>query len=180
MNKLFTYSAIFPAVFIILISIFFIPAIVIFYKSQGIPVNLKFLKGNNSDSSQFVLNGDSKFIWPTPNYTNITSSFGYRAAPTTGASTYHGAIDIGAPQGTPILAIADGIVTSAGWNGGNGYAVTIDYENGIKSTYGHVSPNFVVSKGDIVSQGQIVANVGPKYVEKQSYTTYVDSARKIY
>lgn len=36
-----------------------------------------------------------------------------------GASTYHGALDIGAPQGADILALADGIVISAGWNGAN-------------------------------------------------------------
>ncbi len=94
-----------------------------------------------------------------------------------GASTYHGGIDIGAPQGTPILAIADGTITLTGWNGGNGYCICIDYGNGITSTYGHVSPNFLVGKNDIVKKGDIVANVGPKYIEPKSYTTYKDSSR---
>lgn len=45
-----------------------------------------------------ILNfSNSDFLWPTPGYTTITSYFGYRTAPTTGASTYHSGIDIGAP-----------------------------------------------------------------------------------
>lgn len=61
-----------------------------------------------------------------------------------------------------------------------GYAVSIDYGNGITSIYGHVSPNLLVKKGDTVVQGQVVAKVGPKYVEEKSYTTYKDSSRKVH
>ena len=45
-----------------------------------------------------ILNfSNSEFLWPTPGYATITSYFGYRNAPTSGASTYHSGIDIGAP-----------------------------------------------------------------------------------
>ncbi len=179
MNKVFTLSAIFPAILITFISIFFIPAIIGFYANQGVIVNFKFPTSFEEKYSTFdVVNSSFGFIWPTTNYKNITSSFGYRIAPATGASSYHGAIDIGAPQGTPILALADGKITFAGWNGANGYTVKIDYGNGISSTYGHVSPDLLVSVGESVSQGDIVAKVGPKYVEKKSYTTYTDSSGK--
>lgn len=47
---------------------------------------------------------DSNFIWPTPGFNYITSGFGYRKSPTTGAGTYHSGIDIGAPQGSNIVA----------------------------------------------------------------------------
>lgn len=47
---------------------------------------------------------DSNFVWPTPGFNYITSGFGYRKSPTTGAGTYHSGIDIGAPQGSNIVA----------------------------------------------------------------------------
>lgn len=63
-----------------------------------------------------------------------------------------------------------------GWYGANGYTVIISHENGISSTYGHVSETFIVSIGQKVSKGQIIAHVGPKYVSKES--TYKDSTGK--
>ncbi len=94
-----------------------------------------------------------------------------------GASTYHGGIDIGASEGSKILSIDDGTVCFVGWNGANGYTIKINHSNGYQSTYGHVNPNFIVSLNDKVSKGQHIANVGPKYVSKTSYTTYKDSTR---
>ena len=67
-----------------------------------------------------------------------------------GAGTYHGGIDIGAPQGTKILAIDSGTIIRASWYGADGYTVMIDHGNGYVSTYGHVNPNFIVSVGDKV------------------------------
>ena len=176
MNKLFYYSVIFPLIFISLISIIFIPAIVGYYSSQGVEVNFAFLGQSLKLSHDLNFSGD--YIWPTPGYKTITSTFGYRTAPATGASSYHGAIDIGAPEGTRILAIADGTVSYAGWDGANGYTVKINYGNGISSTYGHVNPNMLVKQGEQVVQGEIVAQVGPKYVDKKSYTKYTDSSGK--
>jgi len=95
-----------------------------------------------------------------------------------GAGTYHGGIDIGAPQGTKIVAIESGTVIHASWYGADGYTVMIDHGNGYVSTYGHVNPSFVVSVGEKVSAGQTIAYVGPKYVEKKSYTKYTDSTGK--
>lgn len=58
-----------------------------------------------SDSNTLVSNSilsftysSSKFTWPTPGYNTITSYFGYRTAPTSGASSYHSGIDIAAPN----------------------------------------------------------------------------------
>lgn len=59
----------------------------------------------------------SKFAWPTPGYTTITSNFGYRTAPTTGASNYHSGIDIGAPTGSNIISIFSGTVSFTGFSG---------------------------------------------------------------
>lgn len=59
----------------------------------------------------------SKFSWPTPGYTTITSYFGYRTAPTSGASSYHSGIDIGAPTGSNIISIFSGKVSYTGFSG---------------------------------------------------------------
>ena len=182
MNKMFTLSAVLPVIIIIFVSIFFIPAFINFYAKQNIPVYLSFLKPSKLVEYDYVFSQEllstEDFIWPTPNYKTITSSYGYRKAPASGAATFHGGIDIGAAEGSSILALANGKVTFAGWNGANGYTVKINYGDGIISTYGHVNPDFLVSAGDTVYQGDIVARVGPKYVEKKSYTTYTDSTGK--
>ena len=51
------------------------------------------------------------FIWPLLNYYTISSPFGTRLSPTTGASTYHSGIDIPAPENTNIYSTCSGIVT---------------------------------------------------------------------
>ena len=65
------------------------------------------------------------FKWPIPGYVNISSYFGRRNSPTSGASSYHSGIDIPAPEGTPVLAIDDGTVYFAGWGAGGGYTISI-------------------------------------------------------
>ena len=78
----------------------------------------------------------------------ITSNFGKRDAPTTGASTYHTGIDIAAPEGSKLVCIMDGEVTSVGWGGAGGYTITIKSTDGIyKFSYCHSSPEFIVSVG---------------------------------
>ena len=57
--------------------------------------------------------GTGIFAWPLPRSFTITSNFGYRQDPFTGELTYHNGTDIAAPQGTPILAAADGTITIA-------------------------------------------------------------------
>ena len=177
MQKSFLLSFLFPIIFSIFISIFIIPAVVNELNKQGIIVNLESSELTFVASDLFFETNNS-FSWPTPGYTYITSGFGYRKSPATGAATYHGGIDIGAKQGSKIIAIANGKVISAGWGGANGYCIIIDHGNGYKSTYGHVDPNLIVQKGDSVFKGQTIAYVGPKYVAQKSYTTYKDSTGK--
>ena len=102
--------------------------------------------------------------WPVPGYTRISSYFGKRTAPTTGASTYHKGLDIPAPEGTALIACCDGEITFTGFLGGGGYTITLTSLDGLKISYCHVSPNYIVYEGDEISQGQIIGVVGPKYV----------------
>lgn len=110
------------------------------------------LKGQNPPSN-------AKWAEPTTGYT-ITSAFGYRKAPTKGASTYHQGVDMACPTGTPIYATRSGTVTVASYQkGGAGYYVSLNHGDGFASIYMHMS-RFIVSKGQTVSQGQIIGYVG--------------------
>lgn len=122
---------------------------------------------------------DSGFIWPAPGYTRINSYFGKRTSPTAGASSYHKGIDIGAPQGAKLVAIADGSISFADFFGGGGYTITLTHED-FKITYCHIDPNFLVSLGEEVKQGQVIALVGPKYVTGVKNNPYHDATRKSY
>jgi len=71
----------------------------------------------------------------------------------------HKGLDIGAPNGTKIMAAADGEVTYSGWMGGYGYLIIIDHGNGIQTYYGHCSKLYV-NVGDEVEAGETIAAVG--------------------
>lgn len=101
----------------------------------------------------------SNLQWPVPSCTLITSRFGHRVAPTTGASTYHGGLDIGAGMGASIVAAGAGDVIYAGANGGYGNCVMIDHGNGVVTVYAHMS-SIGVSYGQYVTAGQYVGAVG--------------------
>jgi murein DD-endopeptidase MepM/ murein hydrolase activator NlpD len=89
----------------------------------------------------------------------LTSGFGLRADPFTGDPALHRGVDLGAPEGTPILAPAPGVVRAAGERGGYGNAVEIDHGGGLVTLYGHAS-ELLVSAGDRVAAGQEIARVG--------------------
>lgn len=83
----------------------------------------------------------------------ITSRFGPRTR------NNHRGLDIGAPGGTPIMAAASGTVTTAGWLDDYGYLVVISHGNGVQTAYAHCS-QILVSTGQSVSQGEVIAKVG--------------------
>lgn len=107
---------------------------------------------------------NDEFIWPIPGCIKITSNFGIRKSPTTGASTNHQGIDIGAPVGTNIISIQDGIVISTKFSGAGGYTIIIKHNETYTSNYCHVDPTFLVTPGQTVYKGQTIAKVGPKNV----------------
>lgn len=158
-NKLF-YS-LFGLILIlsVILSCFFIPNV-----SNSTPIiNYTF----------FELNSNI-FLWPTPGYSVITSYFGSRKSPITGASSYHSGIDIGAPTGSNIVAICSGKITYTGFNGAGGYSIILKNDN-FTISYCHVSPNYIVHVGQFVSKGSIIGNVGPKNVYGVPNNPYKDS-----
>lgn len=105
------------------------------------------------------INPTGSFIWPTTS-TVITSPYGQRVHPVTGqVGKMHTGVDIGAGAGEPIYAADSGNIILAGVNGGYGNCVMIDHGNGYVTLYGHMS-SIAVSKGQSVSQGDIVGYVG--------------------
>lgn len=107
--------------------------------------------------------GTSIFQWPLPQSYTITSWFGYREDPFTGEIAYHSGTDIAAPEGTPILASADGTVTVANaidsWGGGYGYHIKINHNDAFDTLYAHCF-SICVTVGQEVKQGEVIGYVG--------------------
>lgn len=89
----------------------------------------------------------------------VTSGYGYRVHPITGEKNLHRGIDLAAAAGTPIKAIQDGRVVSAGEAGGYGLCVVIEDENGYQSRYAHCA-SLSVAAGQEVKRGDVIATVG--------------------
>ena len=106
---------------------------------------------------------DGRLQWPLPVPGTITSPQGYRTDPITGEVSYHSGTDIAVPEGTPILAAADGTVTIANgldsWGGSYGYHVKLDHGGGLITLYAHCS-SICVTVGQQVKAGQVIAYVG--------------------
>jgi murein DD-endopeptidase MepM/ murein hydrolase activator NlpD len=89
----------------------------------------------------------------------IASGFGDRSDPFDGHQAIHMGVDFAAPEGTPVTAVADGVVTFTGVRTGYGNVVEIDHGNGYMTRYAHNS-TIDASAGDRVHAGQTIANVG--------------------
>lgn len=89
-------------------------------------------------------------------YIRITSNYGVKRK-----TGYHGGIDFGAPTGTPVRAVADGVVTWAKWNGNYGNHVKVKHKKygAYETSYSHLS-KIKVKKGQTVKQGTIIGLVG--------------------
>lgn len=123
-------------------------------------------KNINSDDSN---SGDSEIVetqttstgwmWPLPGFTEITSPFGMRTDPIDGTTSYHCGIDIRAPGGTPIHAVADGTIAWATAGQSTGNWTGIYHGNGLYSVYMHQSV-MLVSPGQTVHKGDVIGLVG--------------------
>ncbi|WP_062537726.1 M23 family metallopeptidase [Mizugakiibacter sediminis] len=94
---------------------------------------------------------------PVPGY--IASYFGGRPDPFTGERGFHAGLDIDAPRGTGIHAVAEGVVTYAGTRSGYGNVVEVDHGNGYMTRYAHAS-KLLVHPGQRVHAGEVIADVG--------------------
>lgn len=96
-------------------------------------------------------------VAPVPG--SISSSFGMRRHPILGYRRMHSGMDFRARHGTPIVAVTDGRVSSAGRAGGCGIAVRLDHGGGLSTRYCHMS-RMAVRSGQEVRRGQVIGYVG--------------------
>jgi len=89
----------------------------------------------------------------------ISSYFGFRKDPFHGRSAFHSGVDYVGHLGSPILAVADGVVVSNGPREGYGKALDIRHFSGLVTRYAHCQ-NILVNEGELVHKGQKVATVG--------------------
>jgi murein DD-endopeptidase MepM/ murein hydrolase activator NlpD len=89
----------------------------------------------------------------------ITSGVGMRIDPIDGKWRQHNGIDIAIPEGTPITAVAPGVVVYSGQRPGYGYTVLVEHSNGMISLYGHNS-QLMASQGQQVDRDTVIAFSG--------------------
>ena len=103
--------------------------------------------------------GTGSFGWPCPGCYYVTSRMGNRFHPIFNEWRYHSGMDIGASQGSAIVASDGGTVSWCGEKGGYGNCIMIDHGNGYYTLYGHMS-SYAVGYGDSVSKGDTIGYVG--------------------
>lgn len=104
------------------------------------------------------INGDL-FKKPIHSRWYLSSAFGWRSSPFTGARSYHGGIDMACPQGTRIYAAMSGVVSSTGFNNTYGNYVILNHHSGYKTLYAHMSAIKAV-RGQAVTQDTVIGYVG--------------------
>lgn len=89
----------------------------------------------------------------------ISSDYGYRKDPFSGKKTFHHGLDIASKWGSPVFAVASGVVMEAKQKPGFGYYIEIVHADGLVTKYAHNSKLFV-EPGDLIEKGDTIARVG--------------------
>ena len=118
--------------------------------------------------------------WVRPcSYTSITSPFGNRVSPTSGASTYHQGVDLDTGTGWPVVAAKAGVVSFSGYGSAAGNYITIDHGDGVRSIYMHLNSRSVTA-GTIVSAGQNIGTTGATGVATGDHLHFGISVNGVY
>jgi len=96
-------------------------------------------------------------IWPAKG--RLSSGFGYRISPFTGERELHRGVDIAAKKNSPVVAPADGIVSSVDRNRLSGKVLFIKHGNELRTSYAHLQ-KIIVKEGQFVKRGEKIALVG--------------------
>ena len=121
-------------------------------------------KDEDGEDTYYSLDGTSRakaFLRSPVEFTRVSSGFGRRFHPIFKNWRAHTGVDFAAPEGTRVLASADGTVVSAGVRGGYGNAIEIRHGGAITTLYGHLS-RFAkgIHAGVRVKQGEVIGFVG--------------------
>jgi murein DD-endopeptidase MepM/ murein hydrolase activator NlpD len=135
------------------------------FKGQAKSLQGIYYRPGKGPADYFTEKGESlrkAFLRSPLKFTRISSGYSKsRLHPILGERRPHLGVDYAAPEGTPVWAVADGTVATAGWNGGYGKQVVLKHVKGYQSLYGHLSriaPG--VQKGKSIRQKQIIGYVG--------------------
>jgi murein DD-endopeptidase MepM/ murein hydrolase activator NlpD len=134
---------------------------------NNLAARIAYQTGSYNDIQKLIENQGDKLasipaIQPLSNkdLTRIASGFGMRIDPVYGTPKMHKGLDFTAPQGTPIYATGDGLVSTAGYSeGGYGNHVIISHGYGYQTLYGHMV-RLKVSGGQKVKRGEVIGWVG--------------------
>ncbi len=130
--------------------------------SQEVEELIRQATSYSSSDSSYVYTG-GQLNWPVParaaSSSSLSSGFVNRNNPVSGRYEHHTGYDIPAPYGSNIVAAEAGTVIYSGWMSGYGNTIMINHGGGLVTLYGHNS-SLVVSKGQSVSRGQVVAKCG--------------------
>ena len=117
-----------------------------------------FIPGARMNDMDLKLSLGELFIYPVQSK-YITSHFGMRKDPISGALSFHTGIDLRANTGAPVIAALDGRVSVVTENWLYGKYIIITHDNGYKTLYGHLS-SFSVKQGDRVARGKKIGEAG--------------------
>ncbi len=115
-----------------------------------------------SKGGYYTLDGQSlrrAFLASPMEFSRVTSGFKMRMHPILNVMRAHQGVDYGAPSGTPVRSVGDGVVDFAGVQNGYGNVVILQHRNNYKTVYAHLS-RINVHKGESVGQGQHIGAVG--------------------
>lgn len=130
--------------------------------NRGRSYSAVWFQDETSKGAYFDFNGQSRqrnFLSSPMEFSRVTSGFAMRLHPILNTWRKHKGVDYGAPTGTPVRSVADGVVDFAGWQSGYGNVVSIKHDGDKSTLYAHLS-RINVKLGQKVSQGEYVGAVG--------------------
>lgn len=115
----------------------------------------------DSAASRALVRAIEALVWPlaSDGLALLSSRYGDRIHPRGGDQRFHSGLDLRAPEGTPVYASAEGIVSASEFSGTYGNVVILDHAGGLQTLYAHHQRN-LVRVGDTVRRGQPIALVG--------------------
>jgi murein DD-endopeptidase MepM/ murein hydrolase activator NlpD len=134
------------------------------FVNAGHEYNAVLFPDEEGRDAYYSLDGSNRakgFLRSPVEFSRISSGFGARFHPIFNNWRAHTGVDFAAPQGTRVLASADGTVVSAGVRGGYGYAIEIRHGGSVTTLYGHLSRFAAgIHAGSRVHQGEPIGYVG--------------------
>jgi murein DD-endopeptidase MepM/ murein hydrolase activator NlpD len=132
------------------------------FVNKGQTFSAMWFKDGDGKGAYFGLDGQSKqrsFLASPLEFSRVTSGFAMRMHPIFNSWKQHNGVDYGAPVGTPVRTVGEGIVEFAGWQNGYGNVVQVRHGNERLTVYAHLS-HIDVAKDQRVDQGAIIGAVG--------------------